>query len=127
MMVYQNRSKCAPMHIFIFNIVGGTTSGTVSKLNAKPVKAATPKVETPKAVTPKTVTPKVSTRSQNVDLGGKTVLFLGTFGKYSIDQMSARAEVFGCQVAEEIAEDVDMVIVGKKPGTKEAEAKELGV
>ncbi|KAK2166770.1 hypothetical protein LSH36_35g01001 [Paralvinella palmiformis] len=67
------------------------------------------------------------TGKKTLKLSGKNVLFLGTFSGTSNAQMVEQAKLYGCRVTEEMAEDVDIVVIGTGTTSEESEAKKLGL
>lgn len=60
-------------------------------------------------------------------LAGKTVVFTGTLPTLSRDDAKDRARAAGAHVAGSVSKKTDYVIVGSDAGTKEAQARALGI
>lgn len=58
---------------------------------------------------------------------GKTVVLTGSFQQFTRDEATARLEACGAKVTETISKKTELVIAGKKAGSKLAKAKQLGI
>lgn len=68
---------------------------------------------------------KMSTIASPVS--GKTVVFTGTLETMTRSEAKARAEVLGANVSSSISKKTDYVVVGPGAGSKEKEARKLGL
>jgi DNA ligase (NAD+) len=57
----------------------------------------------------------------------KTIVFTGTLQEMSRPEAKVRAEIMGAKVSSSVSAKTDYVVVGKDPGSKAKNAKELGV
>jgi DNA ligase (NAD+) len=72
------------------------------------------------------IIPTVTTHTEGV-LEGKTLVFTGTLPTLSRDQAKDLARKNGAHIASSVSSKTDYVVVGTDAGSKETEAKKLGI
>lgn len=60
-------------------------------------------------------------------LSGKTVVFTGTLRRFTREEAEEKARSLGAKPSNTVSKNTDYVIVGEKPGSKLARARELGI
>jgi DNA ligase (NAD+) len=58
---------------------------------------------------------------------GKTIVLTGTLEQFGRSELKQRLEDLGATVSGSVSKKTDLVIVGEKPGSKAAKAKDLGI
>ncbi len=65
--------------------------------------------------------------SSDSPIAGKTVVFTGTLERMTRAEAKTRAEAMGAKVSGSVSARTDYVVAGPGAGSKEKEARELGV
>ena len=67
------------------------------------------------------------TTKQNLPLEGKTFVLTGTLDNTTREAAKERIRELGGKAVEHVARNTDYVVVGRNPGSKVGEAKQLGI
>jgi len=63
----------------------------------------------------------------HLPLQGKTVVLTGSLSDFSREKAKTQLVALGARVATSVSRNTDFIVVGKNPGSKFAQAKELGI